>query len=144
MSALNEDTRAGWQILADIVSRQRPNSGRRAHVFRGRNLVGRWVAILRHERDRFSDAFRYGGDANLHLREMSGRDGFVCLVRDESGRSAWVKAQNLACEHAYAHWTIALGDAITISIGWAPPEAAHRPRVRLLRRGGRGHRRAEE
>jgi hypothetical protein len=122
MSSINEATRAGWQRIADDVSRQRPAPGRRAHVFRGRNLIGRKVTILRHERDRFSDAFRYGGEANLHLREMMGRSGFVCLVRSDDGLEKWVKAQNLVCEHAYAHWAIAFGDAVSISIGWAPPK----------------------
>lgn len=53
--------------------------------------------VLRHEVNRFDrSAFRYGGEANLQLREMRGRDGFRCQVRpDDGAESFWINAEHL-------------------------------------------------
>lgn len=112
---INEDTRRGWQIIADMLSRQHPCPGRTAIVVRGRKMRGARVEILRHQIDRYENVFRYGNEAAHHMRAMSGRSGYVCLVRIlESAEQAWIKAKYLACDYAYTHWAVALGDAVQI------------------------------
>lgn len=113
MSVINSDTQSAWQQIARDVSRQRPYVGRTATVVRGRKMLGRRVTVVRHQLDQYDrDAFRYGGEASKHMTEMRGRHGFVCLVRDETGTERWVKAEYLACDHEYNHWTAALADAL--------------------------------
>lgn len=115
MSAINEQTRAAWLQIANDVSRQRPYAGRTATVIRGRKLHGEHVTVIRHQRDAYDrDAFRYGGEASQHMTEMRGRRGYVCLVRSDAGVERWIKAEYLACDFAYTHWTIALSDVVMI------------------------------
>lgn len=115
MSVINDDNKAGWQQIANDVSRQRPYVGRTATVIHGRKLQGEHVTVLKHQHDQYDrNAFRYGGDASLQLREMMGRSGFVCLVRSDAGVERWIKARYLACDFQYTHWTIALSDALLI------------------------------
>lgn len=111
---ITTENAAGWQKIANDVSRQRPYPGRYATVVRGKKLRGERVFIVTHMRDQYSTAFRYGGAGNLQMREMKGRAGFVCKVRATDGSVAWVKAPYLACEFTYGHWTEALSDAITM------------------------------
>lgn len=121
---INEATRVAWQAIASDVSRQRPYPGRRALVFRGRKLLGEMVTIIGHERDRYDvTAFRYGGEASQHMTAMRGRRGYVCRVRTNCGVLAWIKAEYLACDYLYKHWSIALADAVGISHGWSPRRA---------------------
>ncbi len=114
MSVINSNTIAAWQMIANNVSRQRPYPGRTATVFRGRKLLGEKVSVVRHQKDAYSDAFRYGGAGNLMMREMAGRSGFVCLVRNAQGAERWIKASYLACDYTYDHWSVALADAMSI------------------------------
>lgn len=131
MPAINADTVSGWRQIAADVSRQRPYAGRLAIVFRGRKLRGETVTVVRHQRSKFGNAFRYGGEANLHLREMMGRSGFTCLVRSEGGVEGWVSAENLACIDAgYTCWSAALSDAVGLEPGLVdrePRAAARKP-----------------
>lgn len=112
---INEDTKAGWQSIADMLSRQRPYVGRWATVIRGKKLKGDRVKVLRHQIDAYEDVFRYGGSASHHMRAMDGRSGYVCLVESAGGMRAWVKAKYLVCDYSYDHWSVALADAVRIS-----------------------------
>lgn len=114
MSAINQENARGWQIIADMLSRQRPYVGRWATVVRGKKLKGDRVKVLRHQIDQYEDVFRYGNEASHHMRAMDGRAGYVCLVETEGGKRAWVKAKYLMCDYSYTDWTVALGDAVRI------------------------------
>jgi hypothetical protein len=113
---INSETKSAWQGIADTVSRQRPSVGRRALVVGGRKLKGEPVTILRHQLDKYVDVFRYGNEASHHVRAMSGRRGFMCLVRTDAGVEKWVKANYLACDYDYAHWSVALFDALLAGV----------------------------
>lgn len=112
MSAINSDNAKGWQKIADNVSRQRPSPGKYALVLKGKKLQNQKVVVVRHQIDQYENAFRYGNEASHHLREMMGRTGFVCLVRNEQGEEKWVKARYLMVLYPYKHWTEALADAL--------------------------------
>lgn len=99
MACINESTRDAWQHMADEASKQRPYVGRRVKVVQGRKRLGETGTVIRHERDRFQpDVWRYGTDASMHLRDMQGRRGFVCVVRFDGGGKDWIKSQYLECE----------------------------------------------
>lgn len=92
MTILSEH-RDAWQRIANAASEQRPCEGRRVRIVEGRKHKGRSGVVVRHQLSKFGDAFRYGGAANLHMREMQGRSGFVCLVEpDDGGSKFWVNA----------------------------------------------------
>ncbi len=95
MSCINSDTVDFWRQLANDLSAQRPSYGKRVRVTVGRKHIGKEGTVERHQVSRYGSAFRYGGEANLHMREMAGRDGFVCLVRDDGGVAFWVPAENV-------------------------------------------------
>lgn len=59
---INEETRSGWQSIANMLSRQRPYVGRTGTIVRGRKLLGRRVTVIRHQIDRYEDVFRYGNE----------------------------------------------------------------------------------
>jgi hypothetical protein len=96
VSAINTETRDAWQAIANDLSKQRPYPGREVRVEAGRKHRGKTGRVLRHQCDKFGSAFRYGGDANLHMREMAGRYGFVVLVATET-EQFWVKAEYVRC-----------------------------------------------
>lgn len=96
MPAMNADTAPMWRDLAVTVSEQRPSPGKRVRVTGGRKHVGKEGVVTRHEVNKYRDAFRYGGDANLHLREMMGRAGFRVCVEPECGEDPfWVDADKV-------------------------------------------------
>lgn len=109
---INEETRGAWQSIADNLSRQRPYAGRKVEVVAGRKRKGQRGVVICHMADRYVDAFRYGNEAGHAYTEMAGRYGFVCRVLFEDGREDWIKADRLACDHPYTHWSVALSDAI--------------------------------
>jgi hypothetical protein len=100
MSAINADTREVWQHIADELSKQRPYPGRMVTITGGRKHKGKRGKVLRHQQDRFFDAFRYGNEASAHMTEMAGRYGYVCLVENEANPTDkfWVKADYCQCE----------------------------------------------
>ena len=94
MSAINEDTRAAWQAIADELSKQRPHAGRRVRVVGGRKHKGKEGLVERHQLSKYGDAYRYASEAQAHMRDMAGRDGWVCLVRTDAGETFWINAQH--------------------------------------------------
>lgn len=120
---INSETQAFWQSLANELSRQRPNVGRRVTVIGGRKYRGKLGVVVRHQVDRYEDAFRYGNEASQHYKQMAGRYGFVCMVREiqvddddgsllDTGNVFWVKARYLAVDYPYTDPWEALGDAL--------------------------------
>lgn len=95
MSCMNTETADMWKQLAADAAAQRPIAGRRVRVTVGRKHLAKEGVVVRHIPDRYSDAFRYGNDASMHLREIQGRYGFVVQIRTDSGESFWTKAQNV-------------------------------------------------
>jgi len=96
VSAINAENRGAWQALADELSKQRPSPGRAVRVTGGRKHKGERGTVERHQVSRYSDPFRYASDAQAHMREMSGRFGFACLVRpDGNGAAFWINAEHL-------------------------------------------------
>ena len=88
---------AFWRSLADELSKLRPNPGKLVQIRAGKHK-GELGTVIRHQISKFSSAFRYGGDANLQMREMAGRQGFCCLVAVTSGEQHWVDADKLIVE----------------------------------------------
>ncbi len=66
-------------VLID-VSRSAPFCGRTVKV---KGKVGK---VFWHGRDRYSQAFRYGDSASLHLRECMGRSGYRIGVETAEGK----------------------------------------------------------
>jgi hypothetical protein len=92
---MNAETRTAWADVARQVSAQRPDVGKRVRVTSGKR-AGTVGTVERHQRSKYGQAFRYGGEANLHLREMAGRNGFAVRVRPEEGGEAfWTGGQSV-------------------------------------------------
>lgn len=103
MAVINADNKDFWQDIANKLSINRPYVGRRVKVTGGRKHLGRMGTVIRHEYDRYSSAFRYGGDANMHMREMAGRYGFIVLIKPDDGAdNFWVKADQVDTEEHLA------------------------------------------
>ena len=100
MAAINQDTQKAWQDIANELSKQRPYPGRKVRITEGRKHKGKCGKVLRHQLDKFVDAFRYGGEANHHMTEMAGRFGYVCLVENTQDPldRFWIKADYCLCE----------------------------------------------
>lgn len=113
MSCMNADTRDFWQDIATRLSRQRPDPGKKVTVIHGKRYRGERAEVVQRIKDKYEDAFRYGGEANHHMREMAGRYGFVCRVRlASSGQLVWIKARYLMCDYSYSDCWTALADAL--------------------------------
>lgn len=82
MPAINADTIEFWKDIAVKVSAQRPDPGRVVKVTGGRKHQGRMGKVIRHQVSKYRDPFRYASEAQAHLRQMTGRTGYVCLVED--------------------------------------------------------------
>ncbi|AND75613.1 hypothetical protein [Nostoc phage A1] len=93
MTAINSENREAWQVLATTLSNQNPGVGKNVKIVDGRKHKGKTGKVIKHQRDRYSDAFRYGDSATHHLREIKGRYGYVCLIKDDTGSTFWVKAE---------------------------------------------------
>lgn len=104
MPAINADTAKAWQEIANTLAVARPGVGRFVRSLTARGQAkGRSGVVIRHERDPFAvDAWRYGNEASMHMREMAGTYGFRVLVRDASGRTFWVSADRVALDTAPA------------------------------------------
>lgn len=99
MPCINADTVDFWKQLAADLSKTRPYAGRRVRstTTRGKNK-GKTGVVIRHERDKYDiSAWRYGGDANLHMRDMAGTYGFACKVRWDDGSVGWISAMKVEC-----------------------------------------------
>jgi hypothetical protein len=87
---------AGWQAIANDLSKDRPYVGRWVAVERGRKHKGKMGRVLRHQRDKFSDAYRYGSGASDAFKDMAGTYGWVCMVENAAtGERFWVRADYL-------------------------------------------------
>lgn len=96
MSAINADTIDFWKQLAADLSAQRPSPGRHIRVTASRKHKGKEGTVVRHEASRYDRAFRYGGEANLHMREMAGRSGFRVLVQHSTTpEKFWIDADKV-------------------------------------------------
>ena len=96
MSAINADTASFWRELAKDLESKRPSVGKRVRstTTRGKNK-GRSGVVIRHEHDRFGDAYRYGSDASDHMKDMAGTYEWVCLVREDGGQTFWIRADKV-------------------------------------------------
>lgn len=67
----------------------------------GRKHLGKEGTVISHMESKYErDAFRYGGEASQHMRQMEGRYGYVVLVEPTNGGEGgrfWVKANNVEC-----------------------------------------------
>lgn len=93
MPVINDTTRDAWQSLANKLALDRPSVGKRVQVQRGKRK-GKQGIVTRHMLDKFSRAYRYGGDASHHFKDMAGRAGWCCLV-DTGTETFWTKADNV-------------------------------------------------
>jgi hypothetical protein len=93
MSAINENTAAAWRIIAATTDTTRPSVGRRVRVTGGRKHLGKIGVVQIHERNKFNnEAYRYGSDAQHHMRDMAGRSGWRCKILTDDGEAIWVDA----------------------------------------------------
>lgn len=95
MPAITSENRDFWQTMANNASRQRPYVGRQVTIIRGKHK-GKSGKVIRHQTDRYVDAFRYGGEASNMLTSMEGRRGYVCLI-DTGTEKVWAKGNYLDC-----------------------------------------------
>lgn len=95
MSCINESTESFWNQLATDLEAMRPSVGKGVYVGRGKH-AGRFGVVSRHQRSRFSNAYRYGSDANHHMRDMAGTYGWTCRVSFGDGDYAWVRADHVS------------------------------------------------
>ena len=96
MATFTAENAAGWQAIADDCEKTRPSAGKYVRVDGGRKHTGKIGQVVRHQLDKFSSAYRYGSGASDALRDMQGRYGWVCMVRNEAdGAVFWVKADYL-------------------------------------------------
>jgi hypothetical protein len=94
MSFISEITQEQWQGLVNDTKGQRPSKGKQIRVTEGRHL-GKVGEVRWHGRNKFSDAWRYASDAQLHLRDLVGRYGFRVLVLDTTGDTFFVDADKV-------------------------------------------------
>ena len=98
MACITSENRDAWQRMADDAAAQRPYPGRRVRIDGGRKYKGKIGLVVRHERDRFGSAWRYGSDASHMLQDMIGRYGFRIQVRsDVDGSLFWCPADYATC-----------------------------------------------
>lgn len=93
MPAINSDTRGAWQDLANQTATNRPSKGKQVRVTEGRH-AGKIGIVTWHGASRYRET-RYCSDAQLHLRDMVGREGFRCGVRTDSGETFFVDADKV-------------------------------------------------
>jgi hypothetical protein len=90
--AINSDNRSAWQDLADHLAPNRPDKGRRVRIERGK-YQGKIGLVTWHGPDKFANT-RYKSEAQLHLRDMAGREGFRIRVQpDEGGQAFFTNAE---------------------------------------------------
>lgn len=95
MATITSDNRAAWQALADSLAPQFPSSGKRVKVNKGKKNLGVTGVVTWHGRDRYYST-RYKSEAQLHLMDMRGRDGFrVKIQPDGDGLAFFVSADNV-------------------------------------------------
>lgn len=92
MPAITAENRDFWQDLANRLDADRPSAGRRVTVMLGRKNKGRTGIVLRHERSKYGQAYRYGSDASDHMRDMAGRYGWRVLIKTGDGTTFWTEA----------------------------------------------------
>jgi hypothetical protein len=97
MSIINEQTKDFWQKLAVDLDATRPSIGKFVRIEGGRKHKGKTGRVIRHQIDKFGTAYRYKSDAQAHMADMRGREGWACQVecgQDEHGATirVWVKA----------------------------------------------------
>lgn len=114
MSCMNSTTREFWNDMGQQLSRQRPSCQRIVTIVQGRKARGRRGVVVKHMIDKYENAYRYGNETSHHMRDMQGREGWVCRVRLDSGEEIWVKARYLVCDYLYEDCWTALADAIRI------------------------------
>jgi hypothetical protein len=96
--AINSENVEFWRDVAKEADKQRPRTGRRVCVVGGRKHKGKEGLVTRHQHDQFSHAYRYGNEASMHMKDMVGRSGWVCLVQpDDGSQPFWVKADFVEC-----------------------------------------------
>lgn len=88
----NADNRDAWQKLIDDLSVNRPSKGKRVRVTSGKHKekIG---YVLWHGHNKFYDV-RYKTDAQLHLMDMTGREGFRVQI-DVGGNKFFVDADKV-------------------------------------------------
>jgi hypothetical protein len=84
MSFISEVTQEQWKSLVDQTSPQRPSVGKIVKVVEGRKHLGKQGKVFWHGIDKYSDAWRYGSDAQHHLHDLCGRYGYRVGVETET------------------------------------------------------------
>ena len=97
MGCITSENVSFWQDLANRASAQRPSVGKTVQVDKGRKHKGKIGQVIRHQIDKFQDAYRYGNEASHHMRDITGRYGWCCLIQCNDGTTFWVKADYLTC-----------------------------------------------
>lgn len=92
MSVITSENYNEWQALANSYKNHFPSVGKTVKVIKGRKYKGLEGVIKRHQVDQYFDT-RYSSNAQVMLREMKGREGYIVLIQPNNGsRAFWVKA----------------------------------------------------
>ena len=98
MSIWGELSHEAAQQLVNQVAVQRPSVGKNVVVTEGRKHIGKRGKVFWHGLDKYSHAFRYGGDATLALRQVEGRYGFRIGIESENGERFFINADHVHVE----------------------------------------------
>jgi hypothetical protein len=94
MGVINADTASMWQKLAGSFDKDRPSPGKMVRVTKGKR-EGVEGLVIAHQKSRFSDAYRYGSDAHLHMLDLRGRHGWTVRVKPSNGGLFWANADHV-------------------------------------------------
>lgn len=94
---ISKSTRQFFDDMAGASEVQKPSPGKRVRVIGGRKHNGKIGYVIRHQESQFYGRFaKKKPTENLALREVEGRVGYICLVKNEAdGTTFWVDADKV-------------------------------------------------
>ena len=87
--------REAWQNLANDLAPQRPSVGKSVRVTEGRKHLGKVGKVTWHGVNKFDDLWRYQSEAQMHYRDMAGRDGYRVGIETPDGKSFFINADKV-------------------------------------------------
>jgi hypothetical protein len=94
MATFTPENRQMFQSLFDSVAPKRPDVGKRVTVNSGKHKRKCGI-VTWHGVNKFSDAWRYGNDAEISLREAMGKFGYRVRIQPDEGEPFFVEANNV-------------------------------------------------
>lgn len=94
MALITSENRTAWQNLANDLSGQFPGRGKTVRVVSGKKHINKTGVVFWHGPDKFANT-RYKSDAQLMLRDLSGREGFRIGVETQDGEKFFIAAERV-------------------------------------------------